>query len=117
MLRFPSLLAFAVFTSITVAAPSVAQDVHIPPLAANSQGMGVPTKTDDEVNQERLQKYREIRQQELHRDMDQLYQLTTELKEYMDKNGNNVLSLDMLKKAEKMEKLAHSVRTKMKNVQ
>ena len=123
MHRFALLLAFAVLICVGFAVPSPAQSttspggMHLPPLAEQSQSMGVPEKTEDQVNQERLQKYRELRQQELHHDIDQLYQLTSELKEYMDKNGNAVLSLDMLKKAEKMEKLAHSVRTKLKDVQ
>jgi hypothetical protein len=117
------LSAFAVLIFIGFAPFSSAQSntspggVHLPPLAEQSQGMGVPVKTEDQVNQERLQKYREVREQELRHDTDQLYQLTSELKDYMDKNSTNVLSLDMLKKAEKIEKLSHSVRTKMKDVQ
>ena len=91
--------------------------LHLPPLAEQSQGMGVPVKTEEQVNQERLQKYRELRQQEIRRDSEKLYQLTGELKEYVDRNSSTVLSLDMLKKAEAIEKLAHSVRQKMKDFQ
>jgi hypothetical protein len=74
-------------------------------------------KTEDQVNQERLRKYRELRQQELLRDANKLHQLSGDLKDYLDKNGSTILSLDMLKKAEAVEKLAHSVRTKMKDLQ
>ena len=91
--------------------------MHLPPLAEQSQGMGVPMKTEDQVNQERLQKYRELRQQELLRDANKLHQLSGELKEYLDKNGSTILSLDMLKKADAVEKLAHSVKTKMRELQ
>jgi len=91
--------------------------LHLPPLAEQSQGMGVPVKSEEQVNQERLQKYRELRQQEIRRDSEKLYQLTGELKEYVDRNSSTVLSLDMLKKAEAIEKLAHSVRQKMKDFQ
>lgn len=105
-------LALAFFAHL-----SAAQDVHIPPLASHSQGMGVPVENDEQIDQEKLQKYRALREQELIRDTNQLYQLTSELKDYMDKNSTNVLSLDMLKKAEKIEKLAHSVRIRMKNMQ
>ena len=90
--------------------------MHLPPLAEQSQGMGVPMKTEDQVNQERLQKYRELRQQELLRDAHKLHQLSGELRDYLDKNGSTVLSLDMLKKADAVEKLAHSVRTKMNDL-
>jgi len=36
------------------------------------------------------------------------------LKQYVDKSNENVLSLDVLKRAEAIEKLAHSVKEKMK---
>lgn len=93
------------------------QGMHLPPLAEQSQGMGVPVKTEEQVNQERLQKYRELRQQEIRRDTEKLYQLSGELREYIDKNSSTVLSLDMLKKAETIEKLAHNVKQKMKDFQ
>ncbi|HTM38464.1 MAG TPA: hypothetical protein VL156_17055 [Terriglobales bacterium] len=89
----------------------------MPPLAEQSQGMGVPVKTEDQVNQERLQKYRILRQQELLRDATKLHQLSGELKDYLDKSGSTILSVEMLKKAETVEKLAHSVRSKMKDLQ
>ena len=54
------------------------------------------------------------RQTELKRDTDRLLQLATELKLQVDKSSENVLSLDVMKKAEEIEKLAHSVRQKMK---
>ena len=43
-------------------------------------------------------------------------ELTQELNNYLQKNGNAVMSLDALKKAEQIEKLAKSVRSKMKQV-
>jgi hypothetical protein len=114
---------FATLTLVFLSPASSAQSttspqgMHLPPLAEQSQGMGVPVKTEDQVNQERLEKYRELRQQEIRRDTAKLYQLTGELKEYMDKNSATVLSLDMLKKAEVIEKLARNVRQKMKDFQ
>jgi len=54
------------------------------------------------------------RQAELKRDTDRLLKLSTELKDYVDKTNENVLSLEVMKKAEEIEKLAHSVRTKMR---
>lgn len=47
-------------------------------------------------------------------DTDKLLKLSVELKEYVDKSDENVLSLDVIKKAEQIEKLAHSVKDKMK---
>lgn len=54
------------------------------------------------------------RQAQLKRDTEKLFQLSTELKDYVGKTNENVLSLDVLKKAEEIEKLAHSVKVKMK---
>jgi len=54
------------------------------------------------------------RHADLKRDTDKLLKLATELKEYVDKSNENVLSLNVLKKAEQIEKLAHSVKDKMK---
>ena len=55
------------------------------------------------------------RQAEIQRDAAQLLKLATELKQYVDKSNENVLSMDVVKKAEEIEKLAHSVKEKMKN--
>jgi hypothetical protein len=42
-----------------------------------------------------------------------LFQLSTDLKEYVDKN-QGILSLDAAKKAEQIEKLAHGLKSKIK---
>ena len=57
------------------------------------------------------------RQAELKRDTEKLLKLSTELKDYVDKTNENVLSLDVVKKADEIEKLAHSVKMKMRGDQ
>lgn len=47
-------------------------------------------------------------------DADKLLKLSVELKQYADKSDENVLSLDVIKKADEIEKLAKSVKDKMK---
>jgi hypothetical protein len=47
-------------------------------------------------------------------DTDRLLKLSLELKASVDKADENVLSLDVIKKAEEIEKLAKSVKEKMK---
>jgi hypothetical protein len=47
-------------------------------------------------------------------DTDKLLKLSVELKQYVDKSDENVLSLEVIKKADEIEKLAKSVRDKMK---
>jgi hypothetical protein len=54
------------------------------------------------------------RQAQLKRDSERLLKLATELQEYVDKSNENILSLNVVKKAEEIEKLAHSVKEKMK---
>jgi hypothetical protein len=63
---------------------------------------------------EQAKKLNEERQQALKRDTERLLQLSTELKDYVDKSNENMLSVDVVKKAEQIEKLAHSVKEKMK---
>jgi len=54
------------------------------------------------------------RQAALKKDTDKLLELATQLKEYVDKTDENMLSLDVIKKAEEIEKLSKSVKEKMK---
>lgn len=76
-----------------------------------------PSEADearDRVAVEMAKKANLQRQAALKSDADKLLKLATELKGYVDKSNENVLSLDVLKKAEEIEKLAKSVKEKMK---
>ena len=54
------------------------------------------------------------RQGALKKDTDQLFNLASELKKSVDSSNENVLSLEVIRKTEQIEKLARSVRDKMK---
>ncbi|HEX7288779.1 MAG TPA: hypothetical protein VF532_21530, partial [Candidatus Angelobacter sp.] len=54
------------------------------------------------------------RQQEIHDDTEKLFQLATELKAAVDKSNENLLSLEVVRKADEVEKLAKKVKEKMK---
>lgn len=54
------------------------------------------------------------RQKQLVADTNKLLQLATELKTEVDKTNRNVLSVDVIKKADEIEKLAKSVKDRMK---
>lgn len=56
----------------------------------------------------------EQRQVEIRRDTEKMAELTQELKDYLAKNDQGMMSVDAIKKAEQIEKLAHSVKSKMK---
>lgn len=54
------------------------------------------------------------RQKKLVADTNKLLELATELKTDVDKTNKDVLSVDVIKKADEIEKLAHSVKERMK---
>ena len=55
------------------------------------------------------------RQKQLVEDTQKLLALANELKADVDKSTKDTISLDVIKKADEIEKLAHSVKEKMKN--
>ena len=76
----------------------------------NSTNPDTPSRQQKEMEK----KANEQRHADLRRDTDKLLQLSTELKQYVDKTNENVLSIDVVRKAEEIEKLAHSVKVKMR---
>jgi nitric oxide reductase activation protein len=54
------------------------------------------------------------RQKRLVADTDKLLVLATDLKAQVDKSTKDTLSVDVIKKADEIEKLAHSVKERMK---
>lgn len=73
-------------------------------------------QSPDEAKIERdmAKKRNKERQQKLKEDTDKLLKLATELKQYVDKTNDEILSIEVLKKTDEIEKLAKSVREKMK---
>lgn len=70
--------------------------------------------TEEKMERDREKALNKQRQTALQKDTERLLQLATELKEYVDKTNEHTLSLDVIKKAEEIEKLARSVKGKMK---
>ncbi len=91
------------------------QQIHLPPLVSQSQGMGSPPVTNgNDIQKQQAMAANQQRQIEIRRDTEKMAELTQELKDILVKSDNGVMSLDAIKKAEQIEKLAHSVRSKMK---
>ncbi len=89
-----------------------------PPAPAPSPSINPPTAEEDDTRN-RLEHDLEKRAAkervaELKTDTDKLLKLSVELKNYVDKSDENVLSLDVIRKAEEIEKLAKSVKDKMR---
>ena len=72
----------------------------------------------DDFESEREKEMARARQQErykqLKRDSEQLLELSTELKQYIDKANADILSVQVIKKAEQIEKLAKQVKNRMR---
>ena len=75
-----------------------------------------PTEDPWEVQQHKamVKKVNLQLQQEIKKDTEKLLQLATELQQSVEQSNENTLSLEVIKKAEQIEKLAKTVKDKMK---
>jgi len=117
--RFKSFALAILLLPITpvLSQPSFGQNpAQIPRLNPNP-GPNPDDREDEiraKIEKDMAKKANRERWTQLHRDTDNLLKLATELKQYVDKSNENTLSLDVVRKAEEIEKLAHSVKEKMK---
>jgi len=81
-------------------------------------GMGTNPADPDPMESHRAEQQEKLRnndrQKRLVADTDKLLALATDLKAQVDKSTKDTLSVDVIKKAEEIEKLAHSVKERMK---
>jgi hypothetical protein len=97
--------------------PAVAQQSSQPPPAPHIGDLNPPDNEDEaraRLARDMEKKAAKARAAALKADTDKLLKLSVELKDYVDKADENVLSLDVIKKAEEIEKLAKSVKDKMR---
>jgi hypothetical protein len=79
---------------------------------------GVPPVTPptwSNPDEERAKAIEDDRRKRLAADVDRLVSLTNELKSDIDKTTKDQLSLEVIKKAQEIEKLAHDVQNRLKN--
>jgi len=108
-----SLLVFCALVGL--AAQVSAQQIHLPPAISQSQSMGgIPVTGGDSVQRQQAEAANEQRQVEIKRDSQKMFELTQELNQYLQNSSQGTMSIDAMKKAEQIEKLAKSVRSKMK---
>jgi hypothetical protein len=67
-----------------------------------------------EIQERMTREANKKRQQDIREETDKLFQLATELKAAVDKTNENLLSLEVVRKADEVEKLAKKVKEKMK---
>jgi len=100
-------------TMLSMPAVSSAQNPRLPPLPQPEGAAEDPAHA--KLERDMAKKANQERHAALRRDTEKLLKLSTELKDYVDKTNENVLSFEVVKKAEEIEKLAHSVKEKMKS--
>jgi hypothetical protein len=97
--------------------PSWAQDTPtlIAQRHAQTRPPGAPPPTPAEIELEKRMAKERNRQRfvELKKDTDHLLELATQLKKSVDEANDQTLSLEVIRKAEQIEKLAKQVRQKM----
>ena len=94
----------------TVRNGSAAQTTSPGPIAP----LGSDLPRNPQMEQEQAKMRNLDRQKRLAADTDKLLALATELKAQVAKSNKDTLSLDVVRKADEIEKLAHSVKEKMK---
>jgi len=117
-------VAVCLFVSLSVARHSSAQNTHVPVpqnmpqsqnLTVGSRPSTAPaTGSDDEIQRQQAIAANLQRQVEIRRDAEKMAALMQELRDYLAKSDQGVMSVEAIKKAEEIEKLAHSVKSKMK---
>jgi len=100
-----------------VALLSSATAFHAFSTAAPAQLGGPPasqSQAEREMLDRQIKEANKRRQEDLRHDTDKLLQLATELKSAVDKSNEHLLSVDVVRKADEVEHLAHRVKEKMR---
>lgn len=108
-----SSVCFSFILLLVLSAPGWAQQQTLPPLPGDQSAKDAD-ESRARIAHDMEKKAAKERIANLKSDTDKLLKLSIELKAYVDKSDENVLSLDVVKKAEQIEKLAKSVKDKMK---
>jgi hypothetical protein len=116
--RRTSLLVAALIAALAGAVWSQRQATPLTVPPADRSGLGAAPTDEDEAStrlaHDMAKKANVERHTALKNDTEKLLKLAVELKADVDKSNENLLSVDVVKKAEEIEKLAHSVKDKMK---
>src|SRR5882757_8044378 len=91
------------------------QTQHTEPLSNPAADANRRVVVDDSAEVRQAELLRVQRQKQLISDSDKLLKLATDLKQQIDNTPAETLSADSVKKAAEIEKLAHSLRQRLKN--
>lgn len=101
-------------TNQPITPANTTQPGMLPTLDSPEAGIGDPG-VRAHMEAERMKAANDDRHKKLVADVDKLLSLTNELKTDVDKTNKDELSLDVVRKAQEIEKLAHDVQSRMKN--
>ena len=123
-----ALIFFLLLSSATRIAPAAAQQQQqgytppsqqgngrIDPLTGKDSSADGPDPFKDSRDAKLARALRDDRHKRLVNDTAKLVELSNELQTQVDKAGKDELSLDVIRKADEIEKLAHDVKERMKN--
>lgn len=98
--------------------PGALPDLSQPTSSPHVPGMGTADSAPDpmraSMKEQMIRQANEQRHKKMLDDANKLVQLSNELKADVEKTQNDELSVEVLKKAAELEKLAHDVQQKMK---
>ena len=104
------MVAIFFLSVLLIIAPARAQDS---PVAAGQGRAPSPTPAEIEMQRRMAKQRNQERFAKIKKDTDQLLELATQLKKSVDQASEETLSLEVIRKAEQIEKLARQVRHKM----
>jgi len=113
--RLGCITSMLVIVVTTLIAQQGGEKVGVPPpYTGESQSQRAEDVWEAQQQKSMAKKASLQRQQDIRKDTAKLLELATELKQEVDKSNENTLSLGVVKKAEEIEKLAKSVKNKMR---
>jgi hypothetical protein len=117
----PRLFVVLATVFLLLATSAFAQQPRLPAgiTQGTAQGTGIdniPVTSGNDAQKKQQEALNQQRELEIKRDTQKMLELTQELNAYLQKSNQNVVSVDAIKKAEQIEKLARSVKSKMKQL-
>ena len=107
-------LFVAAATCTLAEATAIGQDPQLPTPQERPRG-DEPANGEAPLNPNATKKILEDNEKDIKKKIERLYDLATELKAEVDKtDSSKVLSLNLIKKAEEIEKLAHDIKNRSK---
>ena len=105
------IIAVAAFAATHAQSPDFTRDL---PTKDRQPNPGLANAAQDQLRKANFDAANAQRKREISDESSRLLKLAAELKAEVDNTSKDTLSLDVIRKAEQIEKLAHSVKQKMK---